>query len=250
MACICAKLAIGKRVDDALGPSHDGNIGAAQPQHVQAERDRLVARRAGRHGRVRPSSGSEPQADVGCRGVGHQHRDRQRADPTSAFLFLDIPVGKQRDHPADAGGDGDAEPLAVDWVVLPQPVSGVLPGLQGGDHRQLRAAVEPARLDAFQDLGRIDGCLCRDLDRQISGPVGFDPCVRRTCRPIGRPTCVGTSPPSGVVAPRPVTTTRMRDIAVTPAMACRVVWLISGPSLVRMAPSMISGGDQAAARSM
>ena len=124
-----------QRVDDALGPSHDSNIGPAEPQHVQAERDRLIARRAGRHGRVRPGSGSEPQADIGRGGVGHQHGDAQRADPTSAFLFLDVPVGKQSDHPADAGGDGDAKPLTVDWVVLPEPVPGVLPGLQCGDNR-------------------------------------------------------------------------------------------------------------------
>ena len=161
-------------MDDTLGASHDDNIGAAQPQHVQAERDRLIAGRAGRHGGVYPSSGSEPEADVGCGGVGHQHGDGQRADPASAFLFLDVPVGEQGDHPANTGGDGDAEPLPVDRVVLLQPVAGVLPGLQGGDHRQLGGAVEPAGLDAFQDLRWVDSGLGRDLHRQISGPVGFD----------------------------------------------------------------------------
>ena len=136
-------------VDDAFGPADNDDVGAPQPDHVQAERDRLVARGAGRHRRMRPGLGPEPQADVGCRSVGHQHRDSQRANPASAFLLLDIPVGQQRDHSADAGRDGDAEPLSVDRIVLSQPVSSVVPSLQRGDDRKLRAPVEPARFDPF-----------------------------------------------------------------------------------------------------
>ena len=52
-------------------------------------------------------------------------------------------------HSADAGRDGDAEPLSVDRVVLSQPVSSVVPSLHRGDDRKLRAPVEPARLDPF-----------------------------------------------------------------------------------------------------
>ena len=161
-------------MNDALSATYDGNVGAAKAQHVQAKRDRLVARCAGRHGCVHPGSGTQPKTDVGCRGVGHQHRDSQWADSACAFLFLDVPVGKQGDHSADACGNGNAKTLTVDGIVLPQPVPSVLPGLHSGDNCQLGRAVEPAGLNPLQDLGGIDGRLCRDLHRKLIGPVGFD----------------------------------------------------------------------------
>ena len=129
----------------------------------------------GRHRGVFPSSGTEPQTDVCRGGIGHQHRDGQRADSASAFFLLDVPVRQQRDHPADTCRDGYTEALPVDGVVLAQPVPRVLPRLQCGDYGKLCGAVEPAGLDAFQDLRRVDGGLRGNLDRQISGPVGFDP---------------------------------------------------------------------------
>jgi hypothetical protein len=39
--------------------------------------------------------------------------------------------------------------LSVDRIVLSQPVSSVVPSLQRGDDRKLRAPVEPARFDPF-----------------------------------------------------------------------------------------------------
>ena len=63
MACIWAKLAIGSGwMTPSVPPRR--NIGAAQPQHVQAERDRLIAGGAGRHGRALQLALRAAEADV------------------------------------------------------------------------------------------------------------------------------------------------------------------------------------------
>src|SRR4030095_12694531 len=103
-----------------------------------------------------------------------QHRNGQRTDTSSAFVFLDIPVVEQGDHSTDPGGDGNAQALTVNRVLLAEPISRVLPGLHCGNDGELRTPVEPARLDAFQYLSRIGERRCRDLDGQLIGPVGFD----------------------------------------------------------------------------
>ena len=41
----------------------------------------------------------------------------------------------------------------------------------GGDHGELRGAVEAAGLDPLEHLGRLDGDAAGDLDRQLVGPV-------------------------------------------------------------------------------
>ena len=81
----------GQRVDDALGAADHDDVGPAEPDHVDAERDRLVAGGAGRHRRVHAGLGADPEADVRRGRVGHQHRDGQRADPSGALLLLRRP---------------------------------------------------------------------------------------------------------------------------------------------------------------
>ena len=89
---------------------------SARPSRIMSmpEGDRLVAGGARGDGRVHAGLGADGQADVGGRGVRHQHRDRQRRDPTWALLLQRVVVGQQRRDAADAGGHGDPEPLGVD----------------------------------------------------------------------------------------------------------------------------------------
>ena len=187
----------GQRVDDAFRAADHDDVGPAEPDHVDTERDRLVAGGAGRHRRVHAGLRAEPEADVGGGRVGHQHRDGQRADPSGALLLLDVPVAEQRLQTADSGGDGHAEPFAVDRVVLFEAEAGVRPGLHGGDHAQLGRAVQPAGLDPLQDLGRIDrGDGRRSVTARSSAQSAS--ILLTPERPASRPSQVlATSPPSG-----------------------------------------------------
>ena len=85
-ACIWPKAAIGSGWMAASVPPDDHDVGAAEPDQVDAERDRLVARRAGGDRRVDAGLGADRQADARGGAVGHQHRDRQRRDPARALL--------------------------------------------------------------------------------------------------------------------------------------------------------------------
>ena len=49
--------------------------------------------------------------------------------------------------------------------------TGVRPGLEGGDQRELAGAVETAGLDPVQDVARLDRDLSRDLGAELLGPL-------------------------------------------------------------------------------
>ena len=114
-----------------------------------------------------------------------------------------------------------------------QPEAGVAPGLHRRDDAELRAAVEPAGLDAFEHLGGLHRGLRRDLYRQIIGPIRLDPATPDVRREV--------LPRAGGVAPQRGGGSDAGDDDadaghwVTPALACRVVWLISGPPWYWMA---------------
>ena len=104
-------------------------------------------------GRVHAGLGADRQADVGGRGVGHQHRDRQRRDPARALLEQRVVVAQQRGHPADAGGHRHGETLGVDGAARDAvEQTGVGPGLEGRDQGELPGAVQPTGLDAVEHL--------------------------------------------------------------------------------------------------
>ena len=201
-----------QRVDRGLGAAGDDDVGAAEADLVEGQRDRLVAGGAGGDRGVHRGPRADVQADVGGRGVGHQHRDRERRDPARALLLERVVVVEQRGDAADAGGHGDADPLAVE-VVLDLRQARVRPGLHGRDHGELGGAVQAAGLDPLEHLGRLDGDPAGDLDRQVLGPVVVEVADAGPSVDQGVPG-VGTSPPTGLVVPRPVTTTRVRVMAM------------------------------------
>ncbi len=144
---------------------------------------------------------SRPIAAAGPFGIsiGMQSGDTNRAP----FAVQGVVRGEQRRHAADAGRHRDAEALRVDADRVP---ARVLPGLAGRDDGVLAAAVEAPRLDAGEDLERLDRDRRTDVHRQLLDPVLGQP--RTPDRPASIDDhIVATSPPRGVVAPRPVTTT-------------------------------------------
>ena len=157
-----------QRVYGGFGATAHHHVGAAEPDQIDPHRDRLVAGRAGRDGRVHPGLGPEREADVGGGGVGHQHRDRQWRDPTRPLLQECVVVGQQRLHAADPGGHRHREPLRIHPGVSQ---SGIGPGLVGGDQRELARTVQPPGLDPVQDLGGLDRDLGRDPGAELLGPV-------------------------------------------------------------------------------
>ena len=80
----------------------------------------------------------------------------------------DVVLGEQGLRAADAGADADGEPLRVEAGV---GQAGVGPGLLRGDQRDRLGAVQPAQLDPVEHLGRLDGQLGGDPDRQLLGPL-------------------------------------------------------------------------------
>ena len=118
------------------------------------------------------------------------------------FSLSSVVRGQRRADTADPAGDDHAEPLGVHGGR-----ARVGPGLARGHQRQLLAAVHPAGLHAVDHLGRVDGRLRGDPHRQATPPT-----ARLRERTPLRPASIAdqvdaTSPPSGVVAPSPVTTT-------------------------------------------
>src|SRR5690606_7196672 len=66
-------------------------------------------------------------------------------------------------------GDHGAQPQRVDLGG-----AGVLPGLLGGDQRELLGAVEPAQPRAREELGGVLRGAPGDADGQLLGPLLFD----------------------------------------------------------------------------
>ena len=129
-------------------------------------------------------------------------------DPPGPAGLQDVVLGEQGLRAADAGADADREPLRVDARRRPGPASAQ--ACCGGDERHRLGPVEPAQPDPVEHLGRVDRELRGDPDRQLLGPLlgqGAD----TPERPASMASQVdATSPPSGVVAPSPVTTTSGR----------------------------------------
>ncbi len=155
------------------------------------------------------------------RAVGHEHRHGVRGDPAGPAGLQDVVLGEQGLRAADAGADADGEPLRVE------------PGSRPG-RRRPRPACAAMRATASDrssrrsltrsmHLGRVDRELRGDPHRQLRGPL-----LGQRAHP-GRPASMAsqvdaTSPPSGVVAPSPVTTTSGR-------VTSRLSW--SGQALLR-----------------
>ena len=189
MACIWAKQAIGSGwMTPSVPPTTTTSARPSRIMSMPSAIDSLLEAQA-ETGVCTPAWAPEPEADVGGGGVGHQHRDGQRADAAGALLLLDVPVAEQRLQTADAGGDRHAEPFAIDRVVLLQAEAGVAPGLQGGDDAELGRAVQPAGLDPLQHLGRIDGGARRRSVRPGRRPSPARSCSHRSGRRAGPPRC-------------------------------------------------------------
>ena len=137
----------------------------------------------------------------------------QRADPAGALLLLDVPLPEQGVQAADAGGDGDAEPVAVDRVVV----------LAARSRRRAQASIaattpswaERSSRRASTRSSTSDGSTADrggDLGRQVVGQVGLG--IRRTPDvPASRAAQVlARVPAERGGGAEPVTTTRVRDI--------------------------------------
>ncbi len=158
-----------ERVQAGLGAARDHHVGAAEPDQVQAERDRLRAGRARADRGVRPGLGPEVDRHPGGRPVRHQHRHGVRRDLADTGALQHVVLLQHRHRPAGAGADHHRDPLPVH---LRTPRVG--PRLAGRDERQLLAAVQSSGLDPVHHLGRFDGELAGDPDRQFGRPLPVD----------------------------------------------------------------------------
>ena len=166
-----------------LGAADHDDVGAAQPDHVEAERDRLVAGGAGRHRACAPRPGAPSRRPTFAAGafaisIGMVNGLTRRAP----FSFWMSQLPSRVCRPPMPVAMRHAEPVPVDRVLLAEPEAGVLQASLAATTRQLGRAVEPARLDPVDHLGRVD----RDLaprsspaaprpsppDRADAGPAG------------------------------------------------------------------------------
>ena len=164
----------GDRVDRGLRATGDDHVGETVLQVVVGVRDRLRAGGARADDRAREGLGVEVQRQVPRTGVGHQHRNRQRHDTARSLLAQRVPGVQQRPDAADARGPVDAETLGSDLGR-----TGVLPGLAGGDHRELRRGVEALGLVTGEHLLRADGRLGGEVHGDL---VLLDPVVLQRAR--------------------------------------------------------------------
>ena len=194
-----------QRVDDRLGAAGHHHVGPAGPDDVQAQRDRLGAGRAGAgHASARRPGrrSSSPTQAAGPLGISIGTVCGR--DPPRPGRLQDVVLGEQGLRAADAGADADRRAAPGRAPESARPASAQ--ACVRGDQRDRLGPVQPAQLDPVDHLGRVDGQLGGDPDRQLRGPLlGERPTPERPASMASQ--VDATSPPSGVVAPSPVTTT-------------------------------------------
>ncbi len=118
-------------------------------------------------------------------------------------LAVDVPLAEQGERATDAGGDADRRAARGSTSGVPASAHASRAAIE----RELLGAVELARLDPVEHVSRVDRHATR---RTCTGSSDAHSSVRERTpeRPASSPSQVdATSPPTGVVAPRPVTTT-------------------------------------------
>jgi hypothetical protein len=139
-------------VDGCLGTAHDGDVGLARTDDLEAVPDRLVARGACRHRCLDGRPCADVEADPGGATVRHDHRNGVRRHVPRPFGLQDVVDVEHADETADARRDRDGDAFARDTGIVE---AGILPRLTGGDESELFVPVELARLHPRDDLGGV-----------------------------------------------------------------------------------------------
>ena len=192
------------RVDGRFGAAAHDDVGLAGADQVQAHVEGLGAGGAGGDRGVGAGTGAQVEADRRRDAVGHQHGHGHRQDTAGALFAQGVPRVQEGPDAADAGGEGHGEPVMVDFGD-----AGVRPGLAGGDDGEL-AWTGPCRLASTRLRTSGAGVVARAAKWTGSSYLATQSSsrVRAPETPFSAFFhIVGTSPPMGVVAPRPVMTT-------------------------------------------
>ena len=184
-----------------------------------------------------PARAPNSMLDLAGGAVGHQHRHGERRDALPALLPQRVVAVEGGDDAPDPAGDDGPQPVGVDAEALDGPVlavlaereAGVAPGLVRGDERELLGI---GRDGAARCLGRTSegstatvAAIFTGRSLAQSASSGLTP-----ERPASRADQVdATSPPRGVVAPSPVTTTEVLMWSRSPLLASPVSgWYAGG----------------------
>ena len=193
-------------VAGSLGPAGEHHVGVAAPDRLPGLADGVAARGAGGHDAEVGALRAEDDGDHAGRQVADGHGDQERRHAVRALLAHQQDLLGQGADPADARPDDDAGPLGQ-LAFQPAGQAGLVHRLARRHERELDVAVGAALLLAVEDDGSKSltsaaiRVVRRDGSNWVMGPTPDLPAIR--------PAQVdGTSLPSGVMAPMPVTTTR------------------------------------------
>ena len=189
-----------QRVDRRLGAAGDHDVGPAEPDLVEAERDApRCPRRRPRPGCAPPARAPTSRLTCGGRAVRHQHRDGERRDPARALLRAGCrswPAGWSRRRCRTPWRRRAARGRSRRRPARRRPRPPCAATIANCDERSRRRA-----LTRSSTSRRLDGDPAGDLDRQVLGPRRRRDGGRRTGPRAGRPRWTATSPPTGEVAP-------------------------------------------------
>ena len=229
--------------DRGLGAARHHDVGSSGPDHFHAVADRLGAGGTRADGRVHPGTGAELKPDPARRAVRHEHRDSERREPLPALLAQRVVGGQGGGHaayarwrrPRRADPDRPAGYRRPPRPRAPRPARTARTGPAGAPARG--PAASPGRL----------------LPTPRSAPGARSPIPAVSfCTPL-RPASSdsqveATSAPTGVIAPRPVTTTRAESVPTVLPFLGSVPRLAGWPSAARLGCLDRGQADTAARR--
>ena len=222
----------GEGDDLGLRPAGDDGVGPAELDRRQGHADGVVARGAGRGDGHPQAPDPELHADVPGGGVGHQHRHGERADPLGPPGLADVLLVDDRLQAADAGGEEDADAVAV-VVVHHQP--GRRDGLAGGGDGELPEAVHAPGGAGVHEVDRVEALdLAGDvrLQAQLHRIEAGDAGESRTAPALSRGQVSGMECARGLTEPTPVITTRRRSTFAPLPLWCSAGQRVPGPARV------------------
>ena len=198
-----------QRHDARLGAAREHRVGRAALDHLRGLADRVRARRAGGDDGVVRALDAERDRELAGDGVDEHVRQEVRRDAVGPALAQRVGLLEDAGHAADRRAEDDADARRVEAV---QP--GVGERLATGRDAEQHVALELPRLLRRDDLRRVEALhLAGDPHGQAVRVERGDPVDAALARERGAPGRLGTSSPSGVTAPMPVTATRLIEQA-------------------------------------
>ena len=162
----------GQRVDAGLGAADDDDVGAVERSRSRPQRIASAPDAQALTGACTPPLAPTCEADGAAGPLGMSIGMVQRETRSGPFSSRTSSWSSRRECAADAGAEDDGDPQRVDAAGVPAPAS--RPGLLGGDHGDLLAAVQPPGPHPVRSVGRVDGQPGDELGREVLDPVVGD----------------------------------------------------------------------------